>query len=112
MEDAKKDTAGHVPSPPLVQNSHLPGLAGLVGSSQGACATLNCALECPKLMHTIAVCHPVGHAPHRYVAITQPSLLIFDTEDAGHPVSVGRQMRRQLPNPRDLVKICEGGDLM
>ncbi|CAK9018797.1 unnamed protein product [Durusdinium trenchii] len=75
-------------------------VACLVGSSQGACATLNCALECPKLMHTIAVCHPVGHAPHRYVAITQPSLLIFDTEDAGHPVSVGRQMRRQLPNPR------------
>ena len=75
-------------------------MACLVGSSQGACATLNCALECPKLMHTIAVCHPVGHAPHRYVAITQPSLLIFDTEDAGHPVSVGRQMRKQLPNPR------------
>eukprot|EP00913_Durusdinium_trenchii_P012068 g11336.t1 len=29
-------------------------VACLVGSSQGACATLNCALECPKLMHTIA----------------------------------------------------------
>ncbi|CAJ1372941.1 unnamed protein product [Effrenium voratum] len=75
-------------------------VACLVGSSQGACGTLNCALECPKLMHTIAVCHPVGHAPTRYVAINQPTLLIFDTEDAGHPVSVGRQMRRHLPNPR------------
>ena len=54
----------------------------------------------PPRMHTIAVCHPVGHAPTRYVAINQPTLLIFDTEDAGHPVSVGRQMRRHLPNPR------------
>ena len=51
-------------------------------------------------MHTLAVVHPVGHAPHRYTAIAQPSLLIFDTEDAGHPVSVGRQMRQHLPNPR------------
>ncbi|CAE7223635.1 kif4 [Symbiodinium sp. CCMP2592] len=75
-------------------------VACLVGSSQGACAALNCALECPKLMHTVAVCHPVGHAPHRYGAISQPTLLIFDTEDDGHPVSVGRQMRRHLPNPR------------
>merc|ERR1719375_2435461 len=72
----------------------------LVGSSQGACAVFNCALECPDLAHTLAVCHPVGHAPQRYTAISQPSLLIFDTEDAGHPVSVGRQMRRHLPNPR------------
>jgi len=75
-------------------------VACVVGSSQGACATLNCALECPKLLHTLAVVHPVGHAPHRYSAIAQPSLLIFDTEDAGHPVSVGRQMRKHLPNPR------------
>eukprot|EP00438_Fugacium_kawagutii_P022776 Skav228481 [mRNA] locus=scaffold1092:61890:85306:- [translate_table: standard] len=74
---------------------------------QGACATLNCALECPKLMHTLAVVHPVGHAPHRYGAIAQPSLLIFDTEDAGHPVSVGRQMRRHLPNPRmDISRVA------
>ena len=57
-------------------------------------------MECPKLLHTLAVVHPVGHAPHRYSAIAQPSLLIFDTEDAGHPVSVGRQMRKHLPNPR------------
>lgn len=75
-------------------------VACLVGSSQGAASSLNCALECPKAMQTIALCHPVGHAPHRYTAIAQPTLLIFDTEDAGHPVSVGRQMRRQLQAPR------------
>ena len=74
--------------------------AAICGSSQGACATFNAALECPKLALALAVCHPVGHAPERYSAIKQPTLLIFDTEDAGHPVSVGRQMRRHLPNNR------------
>lgn len=83
----------------IVQALGRRSAACLVGSSQGACAVFNCALECPDLAHTLAVCHPVGHAPQRYTAISQPSLLIFDTEDAGHPVSVGRQMRRYLPNP-------------
>mmetsp|Transcript_3695 Transcript_3695/g.9396 ORF Transcript_3695/g.9396 Transcript_3695/m.9396 type:complete len:1002 (+) Transcript_3695:77-3082(+) len=72
----------------------------LVGSSQGAAAVFNAALEKPDVAHLLAVVHPVGHAPHRFSAIAQPTLLIFDTEDAGHPVSVGRQMRRYLPNPR------------
>jgi len=72
----------------------------LIGSSQGACAVFNCALECPELGHTLAVCHPVGHAPQRYTKISQPSLLIFDIEDAGHPVEVGRQMRRYLQDAR------------
>ena len=40
-----------------------------------------------------------GHAPQRFTAIAQPTLLIFDTEDAGHPVAVGRQMRRHLQQP-------------
>ena len=56
-------------------------------------------LDAPSLCAVIAVCHPVGHAVQRYAAIEQPSLLIFDTEDAGHPVSVGRVMRRMLPRP-------------
>mmetsp|Transcript_104119 Transcript_104119/g.333880 ORF Transcript_104119/g.333880 Transcript_104119/m.333880 type:complete len:1050 (-) Transcript_104119:186-3335(-) len=74
--------------------------AALIGSSQGACAVFNCALEFPAFAHTLAVCHPVGHAPQRYDKIWQPSLLIFDVEDAGHPVEVGRQMRRYLQDPR------------
>eukprot|EP00928_Gymnodinium_smaydae_P029107 TRINITY_DN22014_c0_g1_i1.p1 TRINITY_DN22014_c0_g1~~TRINITY_DN22014_c0_g1_i1.p1 ORF type:complete len:1108 (+),score=144.32 TRINITY_DN22014_c0_g1_i1:47-3370(+) len=74
--------------------------AAICGSSQGAASTFNAALECPKLLLSLAVCHPVGHAPQRYTAIKQPSLLIFDTEDDGHPVSVGRQMRRYLPDNR------------
>ena len=73
--------------------------AVLVGSSQGCCAVFNAVLECPRLTDRIAVCHPVGHAVDRYTAIRQPSLLIFDTEDDGHPVSVGRRMRHALPRP-------------
>ena len=69
----------------------------IVGSSQGACAVLNAVLELPDLAHFVAVCHPVGHSPERYTAIKQPVLLAFDTEDAGHPVSVGRIMQRRLP---------------
>mmetsp|Transcript_45883 Transcript_45883/g.109262 ORF Transcript_45883/g.109262 Transcript_45883/m.109262 type:complete len:1009 (-) Transcript_45883:195-3221(-) len=72
----------------------------LVGSSQGAAAVFNAALDHPALPSLLAVVHPVGHAPQRYTAISQPTLLIFDTEDAGHPVSVGRQMRRYLQQPR------------
>lgn len=75
-------------------------VASLVGSSQGACAAFNCVLEYPDLIHTIAVCHPVGHSPERYTVISQPALLTFDTEDDGHPVSVGRLMRRYLQHPR------------
>ena len=73
--------------------------AALVGSSQGACAVMNALLERPALAESVAVCHPVGHAVERYRAIKVPALLIFDTEDAGHPVEVGRRMREALPNP-------------
>jgi hypothetical protein len=71
----------------------------LIGSSQGACAVLNAVLELPDIAHFVAVCHPVGHAPARYTAIQQPVLLAFDTEDAGHPVCVGRIMQRRLQRP-------------
>jgi len=74
--------------------------AAICGSSQGSCALFNAALENAHVAQTLAVCHPVGHAPHRYANIRQPTLLIFDTEDAGHPVSVGRKMRKHLPNNR------------
>jgi len=72
----------------------------MCGSSQGCASIFNAALEMPKLAHTLAVVHPVAHAPHRFSSLALPTLLIFDTEDAGHPVSVGRQMRRYLPNNR------------
>jgi pimeloyl-ACP methyl ester carboxylesterase len=71
--------------------------AALVGSSQGACAVFNAALEVPRLSERLAVCHPVGHAVERYCAIRQHTLLAFDVHDAGHPVSVGRRMRAALP---------------
>lgn len=71
----------------------------LVGSSQGAAAVLNAALECPDIAHFLAVVHPVGHAPRRYTAIPQPTLLMFDVVDDGHPVRVGRLMRQYLQRP-------------
>jgi hypothetical protein len=83
----------------IIQASGKRSAAALIGSSQGACAVLNALLEIPSLAETVAVIHPVGHAVERYSAIHQPALLIFDTEDAGHPVEVGRRMRDALPNP-------------
>lgn len=70
----------------------------MCGSSQGCASIFNASLEFPKLTHSLAVVHPVAHAPQRFTSLALPTLLIFDTEDAGHPVSVGRQMRRYLPN--------------
>eukprot|EP01062_Namystynia_karyoxenos_P057832 TRINITY_DN489_c5_g1_i1.p1 TRINITY_DN489_c5_g1~~TRINITY_DN489_c5_g1_i1.p1 ORF type:complete len:1110 (+),score=222.31 TRINITY_DN489_c5_g1_i1:69-3398(+) len=69
----------------------------LIGSSQGACAVFNAALERPKCCEFIAVMDPVGHDVFRYKQIKQPALVIFDTEDDGHPVKVGRWMRDSLP---------------
>jgi len=71
----------------------------IVGSSQGSCACFNAVLDAPKLAERIAAFHPVGHAVERYSAIAQPTLLVFDTEDDGHPVTVGRRMRAALPQP-------------
>eukprot|EP00808_Paulinella_micropora_P006722 g23005.t1 len=72
----------------------------LVGSSQGACAVFNAALECgAALCSFLAVQDPVGHAVFRYEKIRQPSLLIFDVDDDGHPVKVGRWMAKALPQP-------------
>ena len=61
----------------------------------GACAVFNAALSHPSLTRFISVKNPVGHEPSRYVAIKQPCHLIFDVDDPGHPVKVGRLMRRQ-----------------
>jgi hypothetical protein len=69
----------------------------IIGISQGACAVLNEALDLPDIAHFVAVWHPVGHASERYTTVQQTVLLAFDTEDTGHPVSVGRIMQRRLP---------------
>lgn len=74
--------------------------AAIVGSSQGCASMFNAVVGRPRLAHCIAAVHPVAHEPERFAAIVQPTLLIFDVEDAGHPVSVGRRMKRVLPNVR------------
>ena len=72
----------------------------IVGSSQGSCSAFNAVLERPHLAEFIVVMDPVGHDVFRYKKIAQPTLLIFDVEDAGHPVKVGRWMRDALQTPR------------
>ncbi len=69
----------------------------IIGASQGACATFNAILQKPNLAKTLCVVRPVGHDVKRYAAIKQPSLLIFEIEDAGHPVKVGRLMKKYMP---------------
>ena len=69
----------------------------VVGSSQGACAVMNALLEVPLLAWHVAVCHPVGHDVARYTRIRQPALLLFDGDDTGHPIDVGRRMHKALP---------------
>ena len=70
----------------------------LVGSSQGAAAVFNAIYENAKISYFMAVMDPVCHSPLRFSEIKQPSLLIYDTEDAGHPVSVGRIVKSVMPN--------------
>eukprot|EP00759_Apiculatamorpha_spiralis_P029206 PhF_6_TR31482/c0_g1_i1/m.46283/K10395/KIF4_21_27; kinesin family member 4/21/27 len=72
------------------------GAHALIGSSQGACAVFNATLEIPTITNHVVVMDPVGHDVMRYKAIKQPCLLIFDIEDDGHPVKVGRWMRDNL----------------
>ena len=69
----------------------------LIGSSQGACAVFNAAIANPGICRFIPVRDPVGHDTSRYTAIRQPCHLIFDVDDPGHPVKVGRLMHRYLP---------------
>lgn len=76
--------------------------ACLVGSSQGAAAVQNAIIERPKLAQSLALCDPVSMdlTQARYASIAVPVLMLYDTEDAGHPVSVGRKLRKMLQRPR------------
>ena len=62
------------------------------GGSSGGSGSLAALTQC------LAVCHPVGHDVARYARIQQPTALVFDQDDPGHPISVGRRMRRALPH--------------
>ncbi|CAF3692831.1 unnamed protein product [Rotaria socialis] len=70
----------------------------LIGSSQGAAAAFNALVENPAMSSFIAVQNPVSHDPQRFVSIKQPALLMYDTDDDGHPVSVGRLVKKYIPN--------------
>ncbi|CAF4048170.1 unnamed protein product [Rotaria sordida] len=70
----------------------------LIGSSQGAAAVFNALVEKPAISSFLAVQNPVSHDPQRFVCIKQPALLMYDTDDDGHPVSVGRLVKKYIPN--------------
>lgn len=59
----------------------------------------NALVEQPELATFVVVCHPVMHDPARFTGIQQPALLIYDTDDPGHPVSVGRRVKHVLQRP-------------
>eukprot|EP00961_Rhodomonas_salina_P139937 1883211-Rhodomonas_salina.1 len=66
---------------------------------QGAASSFNALLECPHIAKFLAVMDPVSHDPSRFNAISQPVLMVYDRDDAGHPVSVGRVAARYLQVP-------------
>jgi pimeloyl-ACP methyl ester carboxylesterase len=69
----------------------------VAGSSQGAAATMECALaggaSPPGIAAFAAVMDPVMYNVPRYGEIRIPVLMAFDTEDPGHPVERGRVAR-------------------
>ena len=69
----------------------------LIGSSQGAAAVFNALVEKPLISSFLAVQNPVSHDPQRFVCIKQPALLMYDIDDDGHPVSVGRLVKKYIP---------------
>ncbi|CAF1238831.1 unnamed protein product [Rotaria sordida] len=70
----------------------------LIGSSQGVAAVFNALVEKPAISSFLAVQNPVSHDPQRFVCIKQPALLMYDTDDDGHPVSVGILVKKYIPN--------------
>ncbi|KAH3745474.1 Kinesin motor domain [Pelomyxa schiedti] len=69
----------------------------LMGSSQGTASSFNAVVEFPAITKYLAGMDPVTHDPKRFSVIQQPTLLVYDTDDLGHPVSVGRVVKRILP---------------
>ncbi|KAL0484188.1 kinesin-like protein [Acrasis kona] len=69
----------------------------LIGSSQGSASVFNATLEYPNITDYLVVVDPVAHDTQRFVRVTQPTLLMFDIDDDGHPVKIGRRMKSYLP---------------
>jgi hypothetical protein len=72
--------------------------AAMIGSSQGSASVMNAAFQKPRLAHVLALVHPVTHAPDKFANMKQPVLMIYDSDDPGHPVHVGRRLRKVVPN--------------
>jgi hypothetical protein len=68
----------------------------VIGSSQGSCSLFNALTEKPDLSRHLVCMHPIstGSMLERYSRITCPSLLVYNVADRGHPVSVGRKVKK------------------
>ncbi|GMH72519.1 hypothetical protein TL16_g05939 [Triparma laevis f. inornata] len=67
----------------------------VVGSSQGSCALFNALTERHLSLYYAAM-HPIstGSKVQRYASIRSPTLLVYNCDDPGHPVKVGRSVKR------------------
>jgi len=74
--------------------------AAMVGSSQGSASIMNAALQKCRLVHALALVHPVTHAPEKFDRLKQPVLMFYDVNDPGHPVHVGRRLKKCLQCPK------------
>jgi pimeloyl-ACP methyl ester carboxylesterase len=72
----------------------------LMGHSQGGAVIFNAVSEQPSICHLLVQERVVCSQPERFKALKQPTLLIFDTEDDGHPIRVGKLLHKYIPNNR------------
>ena len=78
----------------------------VVGSSQGSQALINACMEDSTLARSCAVKHPISMSSRveDMKAVRCPTLLVYDDKDGGHPVKVGRMVRRVFEGSG--VKFC------
>ena len=72
--------------------------AALVGVSQGAAAVLRGVIADPKLA-SVLICDRALYAPMEELrGILHPCLLVYDKDDNGHPVKIGRRIKSVVRN--------------
>ena len=67
-----------------------------MGVSQGAAAALRACVSDPRLTATI-ICDRALYGPiDELCSIRQRTLLVYNKDDAGHPVSVGKRIQKAI----------------
>lgn len=70
----------------------------MLGKSQGGAAIFNAVYDDPTLTECIIMDRPVCGNIQRFRKFAIPTLLIFDSEDIGHPVEQGKLLYKELIN--------------